>query len=191
MGLFGNNKEMVDGALKRYEVIYRGGWKEYPKAKSGALGFNIMENEFILKETSGSKSWFRQRRIPYDSIKKFRIVKRSAGNLEALLASNAASVRATETDNTMEIVYEEDGSEILVRFEMLSGITVYAQQEKCQELMDLLRINKILPRINKEEKTTTEAFSVADELKKFKELLDMGVVTQEEFDAKKKQLLGI
>lgn len=31
----------------------------------------------------------------------------------------------------------------------------------------------------------------ADELKKFKELLDSGVITQEEFDAKKKQLLGL
>lgn len=33
--------------------------------------------------------------------------------------------------------------------------------------------------------------SNADELKKYKELLDAGVITQEEFDAKKKQLLGI
>ena len=33
--------------------------------------------------------------------------------------------------------------------------------------------------------------SAADELKKFKELLDMGVINQEEFDAKKKQLLGL
>ena len=31
----------------------------------------------------------------------------------------------------------------------------------------------------------------ADELKKFKELLDSGVISQEEFDAKKKQLLGL
>lgn len=30
-----------------------------------------------------------------------------------------------------------------------------------------------------------------DEIKKLKELLDMGVVTQEEFDAKKKELLGL
>ena len=29
------------------------------------------------------------------------------------------------------------------------------------------------------------------ELKKMKELLDMGIITQEEFDAKKKQLLGL
>ena len=33
--------------------------------------------------------------------------------------------------------------------------------------------------------------SAADELKKFKELLDMGAISQEEFDAKKKQLLGL
>ena len=33
--------------------------------------------------------------------------------------------------------------------------------------------------------------SAADELKKFKELLDMGVINQEEFDAKKKELLGL
>jgi hypothetical protein len=36
-----------------------------------------------------------------------------------------------------------------------------------------------------------ETVSCADELKKFKELLDIGIITQEEFDAKKKQLLGL
>ncbi len=33
--------------------------------------------------------------------------------------------------------------------------------------------------------------SNADELRKYKELLDSGVISQEEFDAKKKQLLGL
>lgn len=33
--------------------------------------------------------------------------------------------------------------------------------------------------------------SPAEELKKFKELLELGVITQEEFDAKKKQILGL
>ena len=42
-----------------------------------------------------------------------------------------------------------------------------------------------------EESKGQGAISAADELKKFKELLDMGVITQEEFDAKKKQLLGL
>lgn len=37
----------------------------------------------------------------------------------------------------------------------------------------------------------TNTVSPAEELKKMKELLDMGIITQEEFDAKKKQLLGL
>ena len=38
---------------------------------------------------------------------------------------------------------------------------------------------------------TAPASSAADEIKKFKELLDLGAITREEFDAKKKQLLGL
>lgn len=34
-----------------------------------------------------------------------------------------------------------------------------------------------------------QSFSSADELRKFKQLLDDGIITQEEFDEKKKQLL--
>ena len=36
-----------------------------------------------------------------------------------------------------------------------------------------------------------QQLSSADEIKKYKELLDSGIITQEEFDAKKKQLLGL
>lgn len=38
---------------------------------------------------------------------------------------------------------------------------------------------------------TQETASAADEIKRFAELRDSGVITEEEFDAKKKQLLGI
>lgn len=39
--------------------------------------------------------------------------------------------------------------------------------------------------------TDNTVLGAAEELKKYKELLDNGVITQEEFDAKKKQLLGL
>lgn len=39
--------------------------------------------------------------------------------------------------------------------------------------------------------TIVNEVSSADELKKFKDLLDSGIITKEEFDAKKKQLLGL
>jgi len=41
------------------------------------------------------------------------------------------------------------------------------------------------------ETQAVNAVSDVEELKKYKELLDSGIITQEEFDAKKKQLLGI
>lgn len=43
----------------------------------------------------------------------------------------------------------------------------------------------------KGEETSNSSFSEADEISKFKDLLDKGVISQEEFEAKKKQLLGL
>lgn len=56
-------------------------------------------------------------------------------------------------------------------------------------------INKLI--IERQEKVKAEPVkqeapaSNLDEIKKVKELLDAGIITQEEFDAKKKQLLGL
>lgn len=38
---------------------------------------------------------------------------------------------------------------------------------------------------------STDKQTAADEIKQFKELLDSGIITQEEFDAKKKEILGL
>lgn len=35
------------------------------------------------------------------------------------------------------------------------------------------------------------SFSKADEIRKYKSLMDEGIITQEDFDKKKKQLLGL
>ncbi len=43
----------------------------------------------------------------------------------------------------------------------------------------------------KNKNVVSSALSSADEIKKYKELLDDGVISQEEFNAKKKELLGI
>ena len=45
--------------------------------------------------------------------------------------------------------------------------------------------------INTSKKSQNGFSSNADELKKYKDLLDSGAITQEEFDAKKKQILGL
>jgi hypothetical protein len=193
----GESKELkapVEGAIIRYGVVYNGGLPQYPKEKSGEIGFNVMPDSFILKATATTKDWFSDFEISYDKIKAFEIVKRQAGTWEMMLSSPGSNVKDTETENVIAITYDsEDGTEIYLRLEMLTGINVYTQAKKCQELLDVLRQNKILNRINKggAASAPSQAISTADELKKYKELLDTGVLTQEEFDAKKKQLLGL
>lgn len=56
------------------------------------------------------------------------------------------------------------------------------------------KINNIVKpeiKVNVTETPISNTFGAADEIKKYKELLDEGVITQDEFDAKKKQLLGL
>ncbi|MEG2039420.1 MAG: SHOCT domain-containing protein, partial [Oscillospiraceae bacterium] len=47
------------------------------------------------------------------------------------------------------------------------------------------------PDLSQTEPVVSSADKTTDGIKKFKELLDAGIITQEEFNAKKKQLLGI
>ena len=63
--------------------------------------------------------------------------------------------------------------------------------EKREEVFQIVSRQISNRQNNKGSVTVVNNNSNADELKKFKELFDLGVITQEEFDAKKKQLLGL
>jgi len=54
-----------------------------------------------------------------------------------------------------------------------------------------LHFEGIILNRSKNKGVVVQQASPAEELKKFKELLDMGVISQAEFDAKKKQILGL
>lgn len=77
-----------------------------------------------------------------------------------------------------------------------SGVIKFSFLENRNELHEA--ISKLLVERQSKEKPATVTTikqeipqSDADELKKYKDLLDTGVITQEEFDAKKKQILGL
>lgn len=71
-----------------------------------------------------------------------------------------------------------------------SKIVDYSKCPKCNStnISEITKEELMKEQNNNSVSSTT---SLADELKKFKELLDMGAITQEEFDAKKKELLGL
>lgn len=72
----------------------------------------------------------------------------------------------------------------------LNSITDFGKCPHCGS-RDLTEITDEDTSCGNTQQSVQAPISSADELKKFKELLDMGVITQEEFDQKKKQLLGL
>ena len=71
--------------------------------------------------------------------------------------------------------------------EFITSKDKFGKMEKMQEVSDFI-IEKI--HNNKNNSNVISGGSVADELLKFKQLLDSGVISQEEFDKKKQELLN-
>jgi len=81
-----------------------------------------------------------------------------------------------------------------------SGVIKFYMLDNYREIGEVLKdlLNKRQKNTETESKTKGESsinfqttYSNADELKKYKELLDSGVITQEEFEVKKKRLLDL
>lgn len=69
---------------------------------------------------------------------------------------------------------------------------VHNKKDYCEKCNETLRqIKAFIDERTLKQQEGGAALSAADELKKFKELLDSGIITRDEFEAKKKQLLGI
>lgn len=83
-------------------------------------------------------------------------------------------------------------------FEKYNGINIYTASEQIR-FENILNAKEIVDVINDliDKRKTNSATTVvntsdnADQLVKYKQLLESGVISQEEFDAKKKQLLGL
>lgn len=189
-------KAPIEGSIVRYQVIYVGGFPQKPQKKTDslALGFNVMEDSFIFKpENLAKKQWFGEENfvIPYNKVIKLEIVKRQVSMAEAMLSSNG-DTRSLEQMNNINISYlDEEGTEQMVRIEMLTGTNIYKQAAKCQELIDLLREKKILNKFRGEDKGNVKSQDddVFAQIEKLASLKEKGLISEEEFNQKKAVLL--
>lgn len=87
------------------------------------------------------------------------------------------------------LVQDTDKCEVIAIEEDSVTITVYKESEQfnAQTNIDNILIKEKNPNyVSKEEQEQKDKF---EEIKKYKELLDLNIITQEEFDVKKKELL--
>ena len=116
---------------------------------------------------------------------------------QAAVAQNQRNANAAVRSSTLAVMNSLGGTQIGTHANMaqadraLDKIVDFYKCPKCNSRSIRKLSKEEFEREKTAQSSTAPAASAADELKKFKELLDMGVITQEEFDAKKKQLLGL
>lgn len=113
-----------------------------------------------------------------------------AKETKQIITKMNVNVRFNDMNNPQEVISILDG------FDCKKGSQSYeTAYNKAQEIIALLTV--ILQKNKGEQQNAAAAQNnapsadTADEILKFKKLLDAGAITQEEFDAKKKQLLGL
>ncbi len=181
-------KKPLEGAICRYEFTYISGLEDIPKAKIGAWGMNVMSDRFAFRVTSTTKDWLYNLDIPYNDISDIRIEKRTITNAEWLLGGGNDANQQQE--NVVVIEYnDKNGKKSTLRVEMLTGVSIYKQAQKCKELFDILRSNDILDKIRKDENNNT-GNDILSQIDKLAKLKAAGVITEEEFTNKKTELLA-
>ena len=78
---------------------------------------------------------------------------------------------------------------LLGMFVTVSNISVFNGIMLAIVVVSFIKRSSVI--VPKAKEAPNASISHADELKKYKELLDTGAITQEEYEAKKKQLLGL
>ena len=112
-----------------------------------------------------------------------------AVDLHSIHPEKVAEVYSETNEEAMELFFSGDYP---VAYKIIEeSVTVDKSCPKCGAKMGAKQSSCFLCDGNDATATNTNSTSVADEILKFKSLLDMGVLTQEEFNQKKKQLLNL
>lgn len=183
-------------------MVYRGGIASLPKAKSGGIEMHVTAESFEFEPTAGSRKWWEPLSIRFGDIEKVEIVDRQVSTGEALLGGLQS--RQLNQANNIHIMYrDQDEKTQLLRLEMVTGVSVMGQARKCREFEDMLRVNGIPsrfrgssaaasespPPVDQEVPERMQAAEVAEQIRAVGALRDEGLLTAEEFESKKSELL--
>jgi hypothetical protein len=137
----------------------------------------------------GSKGWFKGLTIPYDRVKGLSIEQRQVGTFEGL--AGGLNSRQLNQPNNIHLIYATGGPELLLRLEMISGVTVMGQAKKCQELEDLLRTRQVRDRFAATlPPASAMGNGIPEQIARLAKLRDEGILTDEQFEGKKLELLA-
>ncbi len=200
------NKEKQKNEKQEYENILQS-FKEENSLTSERLIFSDKRKEVLIKKALLDKRYFvypYKEIVGYKPIINGKSIKKHHGVTRAivggaLLGGAGAIVGAVTggkqygTVNKLAIsIFFKDNKQFEINFLNSETKTDSFTYKTFQESFNLLanKLESIIS-INNANLSSSKTISYADEISKFKALLDEGTITQEEFDAKKKQILGL
>lgn len=122
------------------------------------------------------------------------------GGSKGAIIGSSASRKISETVSLLEIIIRtNDFNKPQYNITFIKGYSLPKDAnyrriyDEAQEVIGVLNFISSNGKVSNSValENNNQSVSNADELKKYKDLLDSGVITQEEFNAKKKQLLGL
>jgi len=160
---------------------YRGGILGHPqKATETGLAF-VLSHSFVFQDKN--ISW----KIPYERITEAKLDFFQMGGFRGFLASGDVGRQLQSTKNTLEISYfGDDNTERSAKFQIHGALTIYGEEEKANEFLNYLLEFK--GQFASKSGSNNESDPLS-RLEKLKYLKDKGVITESEFEAKKRELL--
>lgn len=187
-----------DGVIDSCTVTYKGGLRDLPKAKLGKITLEVLEDRFRL--TAGNdvaRKFWADLELPYSIVSSVEVADRTVSTFEGI--AGGLNSRQLNQKNNIHFAFRGTDGPVVLRVEMLTGVTVMGQARRCQEFEDRLRSHQIwdrfggaaaMPVPGRDATQPADPWSAADELAKLASLRDRGVLSDQEFQAQKAKILG-
>lgn len=187
MALFGSNKSNRDKELAKMDKRHEKALKKYSKVYD-----HIEDSEEILALATGS---FESKILGEESVrngilvatskKVIRFNKKLIGyEAEEISYNKISSVKSSDGLTGAKITVYTSGNDIHLKFGMQPDSDILVKVIKEQ-------MERISTPTEHVQTAVSQPSSDVERIKELKGLLDVGLLTQEEFEAKKKQILGI
>lgn len=185
------------GLLNRNEQVlfyqsasYKGGIKGYvdnaeENYKQSGFAF-VLAHYFAFY--NNTISW----KIPYKSISEAKLDFFQIGGVRGFLALGDVGRQLQQTKNILELTYfDNEGVERNARFQIHGALSIGGEEVKAREFLNhLLEFKGDFLNKNSGSQVGSNLSDPISQLEKLKKLLDREVITQTEFEAKKREILN-
>lgn len=163
-------------------ATYKGGVRGYPNASQNPGVAFVLDHSFAFYDNQVLC------KLAYERIIEVKLDFFEMGGVRGFLASGDVGRQLQQTKNTLELCYLDDqNTERSARFQINGALTIAGEAEKAREFINYLLEFKG-QFASKSGNTQSDPIS---KLEKLKKLRDQGLITESEFDEKKRKLLDL